>query len=253
MVLKLKKTRDRVKTSGLAKKKEKQSYKGHRKTNYKKKKSNASAECSICYEYVAVCLDNSVTCLRTSHTICGPCKIRMKDDNCPMCRSHPVKQPIAQDVKLKIVQKYKKPRNYKFITMSPKVRRNCCRKSRYTDSFGPDTNRIQRQKKNCMGRTNENYFTTHSYHVYHWNEFTREETRWLSEEQVIRYNGSFRIDDTSDSESSSSSTSTSSTSSSSSSTSSTSSGTLSLTDGSSVSTDVGTIQAIVDGWLEDYR
>ena len=243
MVLKLKKTRDRVKTSGVAKKKAKQSYKGHRKTNYKKKKVCAFAECSICYENVYVCLDNSVTCLRTTHTICGPCKIRMKDDNCPMCRSHPVKQPIAQDVKLKIVQKYKKPRSmYEFAIMSPKVRRNFNRKGPYTDSFGPFTNRIQRQKKNCIGRTNENYFTTHSYNIYHGNEFTPEETRWLSEEQVIRYNGSFRIDDTSDSGSSYDS----------SSDSSYSSGTLSLTDGSTTSTDVGTIQVIVDGWLEDY-
>ena len=245
MVLKLKKNRDRVKTSGLAKKKAKQSYKGHRKTNYKKKKSNASAECSICYENVAVCLDNSVTCLRTSHTICGPCKIQMKGGNCPMCRSHPVKQPIAQDVKLNIVQKYKKPRSmYEFAIMSPKVRRNFNRKGPYTDLFGPFTNRIQRQKKNCLGRTNEYYFTNHSYHVYHWNEFTREEAVWLSEEQVIRYNGSFRIDDTSDSGSDSDSESDSSASS-------TSSGTLSLTEGSTTSTDVGTIQAIVDGWLED--
>jgi len=244
-----------MKTSGVAKKKAKQSYKGHRKTNYKKKKSNTSAECSICYENVSVCLDNSVTCLRTSHTICGPCKIRMKGENCPMCRSHPVKQPIAQDVKLKIVQKYKKPRSmYEFAIMSPKVRRNFNRKGPYTDSFGPFTNRIQRQKKNCLGRTNENYFTTHSYNVYHWNETltefgfvrlngpAREETGWLSEEQVIRYNGSFRNDDTSDSGSSSDS----------SSDTSYSSGTLSLTDGSTTSTDVGTIQAIVDGWLEDY-
>ena len=243
MVLKLKKPRDRMKTSGVAKKKAKQSYKGHRKTNYKKKKVSAFTECSICYENVSVCLDNSVTCLRTSHIICGPCKIRMKDDNCPMCRSHPVKQPIAQDVKLKIVQKYKKPRSmYEFAIMSPKVRRNFNRKGPYTDSFGPFTNRIQRQKKNCLGRTNENYFTNHSYNVYHWNEFTREETVWLSEEQVIRYNGSFRIDDTSESGSSSDS----------SSDSSYSSGTLSLTEGSTTSTDVGTIQAIVDGWLEDY-
>ncbi len=167
----------------------------------------------------------------------------MKGENCPMCRSHPVKQPIAQDVKLKIVQKYKKPRSmYEFAIMSPKVRRNFNRKSPYTDSFGPFTNRIQRQKKNCLGRTNENYFTNHSYNVYHWNEFTREETVWLSEEQVIRYNGSFRIDDTSESGSSYDS----------SSDSSYSSGTLSLTDGSTTSTDVGTIQAIVDGWLEDY-
>ena len=39
MVLKNKKGRDRMKTSGLAKKKSKLEYKGKRKDNYKKKKA----------------------------------------------------------------------------------------------------------------------------------------------------------------------------------------------------------------------
>ena len=43
-------------------------------------------------------MDNMITCGKTNHTICGDCKVKMKGQNCPMCRSHPVKLPIAQDV-----------------------------------------------------------------------------------------------------------------------------------------------------------
>ena len=50
MVLKNKRERDRVKTSGLAKKKSKLEYKGNKKDNYKKKvNTTTKVECSICF------------------------------------------------------------------------------------------------------------------------------------------------------------------------------------------------------------
>ena len=51
MVLSTKMARDLMKTSGLANKKAKNSYKGHKKDNYKKKQKIMN-ECCICYEKV---------------------------------------------------------------------------------------------------------------------------------------------------------------------------------------------------------
>ena len=49
MVFPTKRTRDMIKTSGLAKKKAKSVYKGHKKENYKKKKEKKIEECCICF------------------------------------------------------------------------------------------------------------------------------------------------------------------------------------------------------------
>ena len=90
--------------SALAKRKMKMTYKGKRKNNYKKNKQDFD-ECCICYEKVLKSLDNSISCDKTIHIICASCKVKMKSTTCPMCRSHDVKQPIAQDIILPIYKK----------------------------------------------------------------------------------------------------------------------------------------------------
>ena len=77
MVLTTKRARDLIKTSGLANKKAKNSYKGHKKDNYKKKQKTMN-ECCICYEKVEVCKDNTITCNTKDHVICLACKFKMK-------------------------------------------------------------------------------------------------------------------------------------------------------------------------------
>ena len=231
MVLSTKIARDLMKTSGLANKKAKNSYKGHKKDNYKKKQKTMN-ECCICYEKVEVCKDNTITCNTTNHTICRGCKVQMKGGDCPMCRSHPVKQPVDQMVKIKILQKPKKSKGKSpFIGMSPKQKRNYVRSGPYWEPFGPNTNRLVRQRKNCKGYTSHKYFHREE------NQFSEHNnTIWLTEEQVLRYNGSLQTQYDSASDSSED--------------------TLSLTsdsdsDSDSVQSSIGSIQRIVNGWLEE--
>ena len=194
MVLKNKRERDRVKTSGLANKRIKQEYKGHRKTNYKKKK-NDHVECSICYEKVNVCKDNTITCGKSNHTICGDCKIRMKDDSCPMCRSHSVKQPISQEVLLNIPKKLKKPKSrYTLGDMNPKQLRNFYRKRLYKELFGKNTNRLVRQRKNATEYSLNNWIKQRRIQRRRINN----ENRWLSNNEVYDYNAGYNIDTSSD-------------------------------------------------------
>lgn len=227
MVLSTKKTRDLIKTSGLAKKKAKSSYKGHKKDNYKKKKEKKIEECCICYEKVEVCKDNTITCKKTDHTICRDCKVKMKGEDCPMCRSHPVKQPVEQVVKIKILQKPRKP-NTNCTGMpptTPKEKRNFHRKHIYDETFGHNTNRLVRQRSNKTGRLNQsglNRYTSDG----------RYDTAngWLTVEQVLRYNGSMRTEYDSASDTSEDSDD------------------ISLTSGGT-ETSVGSIQAIVNEWI----
>ena len=222
MVLSTKQTRDLIKTSGLAKKKAKSSYKGHKKDNYKKKKEKKIEECCICYEKVEVCKDNTITCKKTDHTICRDCKVKMKGEDCPMCRSHPVKQPVEQVVKIKILQKPRKP-NTNCTGMpptTPKEKRNFHRKHIYDETFGHNTNRLVRQRSNKTGRLNQSGL----------NRYSSVENGWLTVEQVLRYNGSMRTEYDSASDTSEDSDD------------------ISLTSGGT-ETSVGSIQAIVNEWI----
>lgn len=136
MVLKVKHSRDiarRNAPSKTAKKKMKQEYQGKRKDNYKKKKEN-TVECCICFSQVKNCSDNSVTCGKTVHSICGACKIQCREcgsTKCPMCRSHDLPMPIAQEIVIpimKIGDKYTKPSSEYFdMRISPKKRRQYLR------------------------------------------------------------------------------------------------------------------------------
>ena len=87
--------------SGISKKKEKQMMKHHRKENFKNKKEDKQIECCVCMEEIVDCSDNVVTCGKVNHPLCRECKKKCKD--CPMCRSHPVKPPISQEVSIPIL------------------------------------------------------------------------------------------------------------------------------------------------------
>ena len=208
MVLKNKRPRDRVKTSGLANKQKKMSYKGKKKENYKKSILKTE-ECNICFSSVTICMDNKISCGKTSHTICGDCKVRMKNDNCPMCRSHPVKQPIAHDMYLNIHKKVKKPKSQldklhvNVYDMSPKQLRGYHRTGPYFEPFGKNTNRLIRQRKIAHASG-----APPLYQRVYSDSDSDSDRYWLTEEQVLRYNGSLRTDyDSSGSGSSSSSSS----------------------------------------------
>ena len=175
------------------------SYKKIRKSNYKKKVVQ-EAECCICFNMVAKSSDNTVFCGKSPHTICGGCKVQMKGDNCPMCRSHPLRMPVAQDIYLNKVKRLEKPRSnnpHDFSRASRKQKRNYRRTGPYDESFGPQTNRLVRQKKNSKGLTARNYIINQSMEYIERCdvEFIDEtEQEWLTQEQVLRYNGSIRTE-----------------------------------------------------------
>ena len=60
-------------------------------------------ECCVCMEEIPNTRDNTITCGKVNHPLCGECK--MKCEDCPMCRSHKVQKPISQNVNLRVVQK----------------------------------------------------------------------------------------------------------------------------------------------------
>ena len=158
-----------------------------------KKKIKPLSECNICFNKVELCRDNTITCGKVNHTICGECKVHMKGDNCPMCRSHPVKQPIAQDINLKIIKKNKKGITHPVAPyiMNPKKRRHFRRNNPYYEEFGFNTNRLVRQRSSRTGRTSmiQNRWSNR--------EVSSNEQRnntWLSQEDVLRYNGSLRTE-----------------------------------------------------------
>jgi len=94
--------------SSLAGKKSKGGMKHMRKDNYKKKKMN-KIECCVCMEEIDDVRDNVVTCGKVNHPLCRDCKV--KCDDCPMCRSHSVKPPVSQEVKIKVLSSSSKIEN----------------------------------------------------------------------------------------------------------------------------------------------
>ena len=182
------------KVSQRAKQKEKESYKGIKKYNFKKKVIE-KVDCCICFSSVDNTSDNSVKCGKTVHFICGECKFRCNEtgnDKCPMCRSHPIKNPVAREFDLITYTRYsgwtmKKPRFDKDLggrhtkAMTPKQRRNYCRN--YSPTFWPNSNRIVRERKGWTSRSGNG---------------------WISDSRVIHYNG-FNYDTDSDSSSDTSS------------------------------------------------
>ena len=94
------------KRSVVAGKKAKNMMKHNRKTNYKKKVVK-KVECCVCMEEIPNTSDNTITCGKVNHALCGECK--MKCDDCPMCRSHKVQKPISQSMGIRVVhRKYTK-------------------------------------------------------------------------------------------------------------------------------------------------
>lgn len=162
------------------------------KSNYKNKKKVFS-ECNICFNKVELCRDNTITCGKVNHTICGECKVNMKGDNCPMCRSHPVKQPIAQDINLKIIKKNKKGITHPVAPyiMNPKKRRYFRRNNPYYEDFGYNTNRLVRQRSLRTGRTSMIQTRWINREVI---SNVQRNNIWLSQEDVLRYNGTLRTE-----------------------------------------------------------
>lgn len=211
MVLNTKRSRDRVKTSALAKKKEKQQYKGKRKDNYKKKVNNhTKVECSICFGEVDNIADNSIKCGNTTHYMCGDCKFRCNETgntSCPMCRSHPIKNPIARDIELPIHSAGTKIKKGKGIftanKMPPKKRRQFTRSgSIYAEPFHENTNRLVRERSTGTGRTafpnNSLYISPWSVHNYvseNQTNFVNQYLNWIDNRRVEEYNGNFNIPD----------------------------------------------------------
>ena len=183
-------TNNQMKTSQQAKKRMKQQYKGKKKDNYKKKKI-IKEECCICYNDVEVCSDNIIKCGKVNHTICRSCKVQMKDEDCPMCRSHKIKQPVHQIVKINIIQKPRKPKGLwdgDAWCINPKQRRNYNRKHMFGETFHANTNRLVRQRSNRTGIINQSGLQRLSLD---WRP-PPVNSNWFTREQVLRYNGSLR-------------------------------------------------------------
>ena len=174
MVLKNKSKDNTYSKSALSKKREKQSYKGKKKNNYKKSKRKMS-ECCICYDTFPVTVDNTISCNKTVHTLCSECKDKMVGGSCPMCRSHTVKPP-SKEITINMYKKFKKPKS-KYETdlsrMSRKQRRKTYRKDKYGRVIGQ--NQIIRERTGwttrCIGQSSSDYLM------------------WFSDERVARYNG----------------------------------------------------------------
>jgi len=163
------------KVSQRKKRKIKESYKDDKKDNYKKKKDPVVhiVECSICFNTVSNTSDNSVKCGKTIHFICGECKFRCNEtgnDKCPMCRSHPIRNPIARDIMLPVIEigeRLKKPTSpYKFMHFSPKERRLFNKsQGRLIFSFNHNSNRIVRERRiGRSGRPDRSLFTWDARH-----------------------------------------------------------------------------------------
>ena len=85
--------------SSISGKRKKSQMKHNKQDNYKKKKKN-TIECCVCMEEIDDVRDNVVTCGKVNHPLCRECKVKCKE--CPMCRSHPIKPPVSQEVKMNI-------------------------------------------------------------------------------------------------------------------------------------------------------
>ena len=73
--------------------------KHNRKKNYKTKVVK-EVECCVCMEEIPDTSDNTITCGKVHHVLCGECK--MKCEDCPMCRSHKVQKPISQSLAIRV-------------------------------------------------------------------------------------------------------------------------------------------------------
>ena len=96
--------------SVIAGKRVKSQIKFLRKSNYKKKVQKL-IECSVCYESIPDQHDNIITCGTTVHPLCGGCKLKMKNDDCPMCRSHKIPPPKSQSVQIRVMKQLTGPLN----------------------------------------------------------------------------------------------------------------------------------------------
>ena len=47
-------------------------------------------ECCICLESKEMSKTNIIKCGKVSHVLCAGCKDKIKDNKCPLCRSHPI-------------------------------------------------------------------------------------------------------------------------------------------------------------------
>ena len=191
------KAKDRSKkSSALANKKKKELYSGKKKENYKKKKSETSlVECCICMGQVPNTSDNSITCGKTTHFMCGECKFRCNETGntkCPMCRSHNIKNPVARDVEMTVYEKGDKMKKYKSKykedTMTPKERRKFLRNGGpYEAPFGHQTNRIRREVSTGTGRASGRPTLNLPWR--------QNNSNWLSNSQVVNdYNGGINVD-----------------------------------------------------------
>ena len=65
------------------------------KPNRKEVKSKSKitisyGECSVCYEDKEINSKNTITCGGVKHILCQDCKEKIKDNKCPLCRTHPI-------------------------------------------------------------------------------------------------------------------------------------------------------------------
>jgi len=173
MVFKNKSKDNTCSKSALSKKREKNAYKGKKKTNFKKYKCKMD-ECCICYETFPVTVDNTISCNKTVHTLCSECKDKLVGGNCPMCRSHTVKPP-SKIIIIPVYRQKLKTNNSKYVTdfsmMSSKQRRNFYRKDKNGRVIGQ--NQIIRERTGWTTR----YMGLGDYLM------------WFSDERVARYNG----------------------------------------------------------------
>ena len=141
--------------SQLSNKRFKEQYHGKRKTNFKPKSTKGSVECCICFSMVPKIADNSIMCAKSINYICGECKFKCNETTnamCPLCRSHPVKNPVARDIIISMPQKLPKARtqhpSYFDTNLSPKESRRWVRSGGpYIVPFTQNTNRIRRESR----------------------------------------------------------------------------------------------------------
>jgi hypothetical protein len=149
-----------------------------KKVNFKKKYKK-EGECCICFQNCILYSDNIIQCGKKMNVCCSDCKyemIKSKIFNCPLCRSHQIKQPIYKNTFIKINLKDKK--TCELPILSPKMSRGSRRKKFYDETFGPNTNRLVRQRKRMYGN----------------NIIASLETRWFNDNRVFEYNRFFNYD-----------------------------------------------------------
>ena len=47
-------------------------------------------ECCVCFESKEMSSANIIKCGKVAHVLCAGCKEKIKDNKCPLCRSHPI-------------------------------------------------------------------------------------------------------------------------------------------------------------------